>query len=118
VGLIDFGDLVHSAVVCDLAIAMAYAMLDKPEPVAVGGAIARSYHARLPLQEAEIDVLYALVGARMSMSMCYAAYNARAKSGDAYQQVTAAPAWQLLQKLAELPPERVCAAWRQACTSG
>jgi len=50
--------------------------------------------------------------------MCYAAYNARAKSGDAYQQVTAAPAWQLLQKLAELPPERVCAAWRQACTSG
>ena len=48
-GLIDFGDLVYSAVVCDLAIAVAYAMLAKPQPLDVAGAIVRAYHERLPL---------------------------------------------------------------------
>jgi Ser/Thr protein kinase RdoA (MazF antagonist) len=113
VGLIDFGDLVHSAVVCDLAIALAYAMLDKPRPVEVAGTIVRAYQERLPLNGCELDALYPLIGARLCMSVCYAAYNARAKSGDAYQQVTAAPAWNLLQQLAGLSPECARAAWAQ-----
>lgn len=115
VGLIDFGDIVHSAVVCDLAIAVAYAMLAKTQPLAVAGTVVRAYHARFPLQLVEIDALYPLIGARLCMSVCYAAYNARAKSGDAYQQVTAGPAWNLIQQLAGLSPEAVRAVWREAC---
>lgn len=116
VGLIDFGDLVHSAIVCDLAIAAAYAMLAKAQPVAVAGIIVRAYHDRFPLEISELDALYPLIGARLCMSVCFAAYNARAKSGDAYQQVTAEPAWKLLQKLTELSPELVRVAWREACS--
>ena len=115
VGLIDFGDMVHSAVVCDLAIASAYAMLAKPQPLAVAGTIARAYHNRFPLLLAEIEALYPLVTARLCMSVCYAAYNARVKSGDAYQQVTAGPAWNLLQQLAGISPPAACAVWRDAC---
>jgi Ser/Thr protein kinase RdoA (MazF antagonist) len=115
VGLIDFGDLVYSAVVCDLAIALAYAMLAKPQPVVAAAAVVRAYHAHLPLERPELDALYPLIGARLCMSVCYAAYNARAKSGDAYQQVSAGPAWMLLQRLAGLPPVRVRLAWRAAC---
>jgi Ser/Thr protein kinase RdoA (MazF antagonist) len=115
VGLIDFGDLVYSAIVCDLAIAVAYAMLAKPQPLVVAGDIVRSYHARFPLDRAELDALYPLIGARLCMSVCYAAYNARVKSGDAYQQVTAGPAWTLLQRMAGLAPVLVRHAWRAAC---
>lgn len=116
-GLIDFGDLVHSAVVCDLAIALAYAMLAKPRPVEVAGTIVRAYHERFPLDASELDALYPLIGARLCMSMCYAAYNARVKSADAYQQVTAGPAWGLLQQLAGVSPASARAAWRHACDS-
>jgi Ser/Thr protein kinase RdoA (MazF antagonist) len=115
VGLIDFGDIVHSAVVCDLAIAVAYAMLDKPRPLSAASTILNGYHDRCPLQRAELDALFPLVTARLCMSVCYAAYNARVRSGDAYQQVTAAPAWTLLQKLAVMVPSAVRDAWRDAC---
>jgi Ser/Thr protein kinase RdoA (MazF antagonist) len=117
VGLIDFGDLVYSALVCDLAIALAYAMLAKPRPIEAAATVVSAYHERLRLDSAELDALLPLVGARLCMSVCYAAYNARVKSTDAYQQVTARPAWALLQQMAGLSPEAARTAWRQACGS-
>jgi Ser/Thr protein kinase RdoA (MazF antagonist) len=115
VGLIDFGDLVHTAIVCDLAIALTYAMLAKAQPVDAASVIVRAYHDRFPLEPAELDALCPLIDARLCMSICYAAYNARVKSADAYQQVTAGPAWSLLQKLAQLSPDFARAAWHHAC---
>jgi Ser/Thr protein kinase RdoA (MazF antagonist) len=116
-GLIDFGDIVYTAVVCDPAIAMAYAMLDCPDPLAAGAAVLRGYHARFPLRVEEIQVIYALVTARLCTSLCYAAYNARAKAGDDYQQVTAGPAGRLFQQLAGLPPETPLRVFREVCRS-
>ena len=115
VGLIDFGDLVHSAIACDLAIALAYAMLVQPQPLNAAASVTRAYHARFPLTGAEVAALYPLATARLCMSLCYAAYNARAKSDDAYQQVTAAPAWNLLRQLADAPPARALGAFRNVC---
>src|SRR2546427_7653244 len=43
VGLVDFGDMVHSVTVADLAITIAYAVLDKPDPLAAADAIVRGY---------------------------------------------------------------------------
>jgi Ser/Thr protein kinase RdoA (MazF antagonist) len=103
VGLLDFGDMVHSATVCDLAIALAYALLDQPDPLAAAVPIIRSYHMRFALTENEIAALYPLMTARLCMSLCYAAYNAEVKRGDSYQLVTAGPAWALLQHLAARP---------------
>jgi len=117
VGLIDFGDSVHSALACELAIALAYAMQRQAEPLAAAAHVVRGYHARRPLDAAEIDALYPLLTARLCMSLCYAAYNARAKSDDPYQQVSAAPAWELMQSLAAVPPESARAALRAACGS-
>jgi Ser/Thr protein kinase RdoA (MazF antagonist) len=114
-GLIDFGDSVHSALACEPAIALAYAMQRQAEPLAAAAHVVRGYHARCPLQPAEIDALYPLLAARLCMSLCYAAYNARAKSDDPYQQVSAAPAWELMQGLAALPPGAVRAELRDAC---
>lgn len=105
VGFLDFGDMVHSALVCDLAITLAYAMLDAHDPLQAGVTVTRSYAERLPLTESEIHALYPLVTARLCMSLCYAAYNAKVKSGDTYQQVTAGPAWGLLQRLSGVPLE-------------
>lgn len=105
VGLLDFGDMVHSALACDLAVALAYAMLDKPDPLAAASAVIAAYAAVNPLTSPEREHLYALATARLCLSVCHAAHNVRVKSDDPYQQVTAAPAWRLLRLLAALPPQ-------------
>lgn len=100
---------------CDPAIALAYAMQDQTDPLATGAAVLAGYHAHLPLTESEIEAVCPLVAARLCMSLCYAAYNARVKAGDEYQQVSAAPTWRLLQQLQELPPGRPLEIFREAC---
>lgn len=42
-GFIDLGDMVHGYVVGDLAIAIAYAILDKPQPLATAAKIVKGY---------------------------------------------------------------------------
>jgi Ser/Thr protein kinase RdoA (MazF antagonist) len=116
VGLLDFGDIVYSAAVCDLAVALAYAMLDQSDPLAAASAVISAYHARFPLTGAEIGALFSLTAARLCLSVCYAAHNAQAKRGDAYQLVTVGPAWELLQRLDTVPLDVRQNSFRTACT--
>jgi 4-aminobutyrate aminotransferase-like enzyme/Ser/Thr protein kinase RdoA (MazF antagonist) len=117
-GIIDFGDMVHSAVVCDLAIAIAYAMLGEPEPLTAAATVTAAYHERHALTAAEIGALFPLVLARLCMTVCYAAYNALAKRGDAYQTIHEVAAWELLRRLQDLPAATVRAAFHDACGTG
>ena len=117
VGLLDFGDMVHTAVVCDPAIGIAYAMLGKADPIAVAASIVAAYHARFPLRPGEIDAVLPLATARLCISVCTAAYNARAKSDDPYQQISAGPAWDLLGRLVKVPMREIQEKIRSACSA-
>ena len=66
VGLLDFGDMVHSATVCDLAVALAYTMLGEAEPLRVAAQVIRAYQDRYPLNEAEQQALFPLVLSRLA----------------------------------------------------
>jgi Ser/Thr protein kinase RdoA (MazF antagonist) len=112
--LLDFGDMVHSAVVCDLAIGAAYAMLGKRDALSAARQVIGSYCCALPLTPAEAEAVFPLISTRLAMSVCYSAHNAREKSDDPYQQVSSAPAWQLLADLAALPPGFALEACRDA----
>jgi len=48
-GVIDFGDMVYSRTVNELAIACAYAMLDKADPLAAAQSVVNGYHQVYPL---------------------------------------------------------------------
>ena len=48
-GLIDFGDLCRAPRVCGLAVACAYAMFDRPDPVAAVLPLVAGYHEVAPL---------------------------------------------------------------------
>jgi Ser/Thr protein kinase RdoA (MazF antagonist) len=98
-GLLDFGDMVYSATVCDLAIVLAYAMLGERQPLSVAAHIIGAYQRLNPLTEAEQRVLLPLVRSRLSMSVCYSAHNRARNPGDPYQVVSEAPAWELLDTL-------------------
>jgi Ser/Thr protein kinase RdoA (MazF antagonist) len=114
-GLLDFGDAVHSATVCDLAIALAYAMLHEKEPMAAAAPVIRAYHRYNPLSELEQRVLYPLILARLSASVCYAAHNRARNPDDAYQIVTEAAAWELLDELEPWPADAALAMVKDAC---
>lgn len=98
-GLLDFGDLVHSAIVCELAVALAYAMLSERQPLDAASAVIRGYQRHNSLGAAEQRALYPLVHARLAASLCYSAYNKARDPHDPYQVVSEAGVRQLLERL-------------------
>lgn len=103
VTFLDFGDMVYSATVCDLAIAIAYAMLGQDDPIAAAAQVVEGYRETRALRAAEIEALYPLAAARLAMSVCYAAWQSREAPENEYLNISNAPAWQLIERLAELP---------------
>ena len=54
VSVIDFGDLHFGLTVSELAIAAAYAILGKKDPLSAAASVVEGYHAAYPLQEDEL----------------------------------------------------------------
>lgn len=116
VGLLDFGDMLYSATVCDLAIAIAYSVLHQPDPLVAMGQVIRGYHRHRPLVPAEQRALHVLVGARLAASVCLAALNRARHPDDPYQVISEAPAWQLLDALEHRSGQEIEACVRAACS--
>jgi len=114
-GLIDFGDMVYTALINNLAIACTYAMLDEKDPLAVAASIVAGYHKAYPLTEQELDILYYLIAARLCISVTQSAYNASLDSNNEHHFITEKPAWDLLYKLIEINPIKAQDAFRKAC---
>ena len=53
-GMIDFGDMVYSPTVTDLAVALAYIMMHSPRPLERAAPVISAYHRAFPLTESEI----------------------------------------------------------------
>ncbi|MGM0606459.1 MAG: aminotransferase class III-fold pyridoxal phosphate-dependent enzyme [Halobacteriota archaeon] len=64
-GIIDFGDLTHTALVCDLAMVLASVMHGRDDPVTAAQAVTRGYVSVTPLDTTERQVLADLVATRL-----------------------------------------------------
>jgi murein DD-endopeptidase MepM/ murein hydrolase activator NlpD len=103
-GVVDFGDLVHTFTVAEPAIAMAYAILGKPDLLAAMASIARGYHSERPLSDDELAVLLDLVCLRLCMSVCIAADQQRQRPDDEYLAISQEPIQRTLPQLMAIPP--------------
>ena len=115
IGVIDFGDMVYTRIVNEVAIACAYAMLDKADPLTVAGRVAAGYHQAFALTEQELAVLFDLICMRLCMSVCHAANQSRHEPDNEYLRISEKPAWDLLNKLANIHPRLACYTFRDAC---
>ncbi|MFN8474550.1 MAG: aminotransferase class III-fold pyridoxal phosphate-dependent enzyme [Anaerolineae bacterium] len=115
VGIFDFGDMTYSQTVGEVAIAAAYAMLDKPDPLAAAAHVVAGYHAAFPLTEAELEVLYPLIVARLCVSVVNSAYCRAVDPANAHMMINEAPAWALLERIASVSPDFAHFTFRDAC---
>ena len=115
IGLIDFGDMIHSFTVADLAIAIAYAILNEPEPLAAASEIVKGYHAEYALTEDEVAALFGLARLRLCMSVCIGAHQRRQRPGDDYLAISQQPIRDTLPNLAQIHPRFAEAVLRHAC---
>ena len=74
-GVLDFGDMVETPLVCDAAVAACY-QVDPDAPLESLAAFARAYHATLPLTELEQRLFPILTASRMLTSLAIASARA------------------------------------------
>lgn len=113
-GLIDFGDLIYSYVVADLAIAIAYAILGKADPLAIAAEIIKGYVAEHPLTSDELASLFRLVCLRLCQSVCIATQQMKQRPNDEYLAISQQSIRQTLPKLARIHPRFAEAVFRHA----
>ncbi|HET6973291.1 MAG TPA: phosphotransferase [Pyrinomonadaceae bacterium] len=83
-GLIDFGDMVYSYTIGDLAIAVAYVVLGEGDPRDV----IAGYRSEFGLLDEEREALWPLVRLRLAMSVCIAAHQIRQQPENEYLRIS------------------------------
>jgi 4-aminobutyrate aminotransferase-like enzyme/Ser/Thr protein kinase RdoA (MazF antagonist) len=101
--VIDFGDMLYTPTINELAIAAAYAMMGHDDPLSAVASMVRGYHAVLPLTEKELGLLFPLIQMRLAVSVTNSAIQKRLRPDDPYVVISEKPAWELLEKLRSIP---------------
>jgi len=113
--IIDYGDAIHTQIINDLAITLAYAVMGKPDPLGASIPLVQGYHSLFPLLEEELEMLYVLVAMRLAISVTKSAINRKKEPDNEYLLISEAPAWDLLEKWRTLCPEFAQYSFRLAC---
>src|SRR5260370_38920175 len=93
VSVIDFGELHETVTVSEVAIAAAYAILGKKDPLRAAAEGVAGYHRAFPLAEDELSVLFPLIGMRLAVSVTNSAQLATVKPDDAHVAGSEGPRW-------------------------
>jgi 4-aminobutyrate aminotransferase-like enzyme len=101
---VDLGDMLESVVVADLAIACAYAMQGKTDPLDSAAQVVGGYHAEYPLTDAELALLFPLICTRLAVSVVNSAEQRAGFPDEAYLTVSEADAWRTLERLETVHP--------------
>jgi Ser/Thr protein kinase RdoA (MazF antagonist) len=116
VGFIDFGDMVHTALLNDLAVTVASAVVDGARPIAAAAPIVVGYDSVTPLEREEVDLLFDFWKARLLAGVLISAWRSRLHPQN-YDYITAddANAWPLLERFSRMDSEVVARELWQAC---
>ncbi|MBW4362365.1 aminotransferase class III-fold pyridoxal phosphate-dependent enzyme [Flavobacterium taihuense] len=114
-GLIDFGDMVYTALINNLAVACTYAMLANEDPLTAASLVVKGYHESYPLTTQELDLLYYLIAGRLCISVTQSAYNGSLDTNNEHHFITEKPAWDLLYQLIKINPIKAQDTFRKVC---
>ena len=106
-GLIDFGDICYTQLVNEPAIALAYALLGKANPVKWATPILSEYNKTIALYQSEVYILYHLIAARLCTTVLNSAFERVNRPENRYIQISEKLAWPLLKMWTKTDPEFV-----------
>ena len=101
-GVIDFGDIVNSWTVCDIAIGAAYATVSsygKEHPLVAAAQMVHGFVSEFPLEPLEIQLLPLLLVCRLTTSATIGAYSYAKQPDCDYLLLHSEPAWRSLALL-------------------
>ncbi len=113
--IIDFGDACHTQIINDIAIACAYAIMDKNDPLQATIPLLKGYHSKFALQEKELEHLYVAIAMRLVISVTKSAMNKNDAPDNKYLLISEKPAWELLKKWRNVSKEFALYSFRNAC---
>lgn len=121
-GLFDFGDMLETCRLFEVAIAATYAAFHRMDaPQRAIASVVAGYHAVTPLSALELELVHDAVRARLAVSLvssAKAAAERREEDQGDYTSVSEAGAWSLLEVLSTAGPRATRAALWDACGLG
>ena len=114
-GFIDFGDSVFTQSVNDLAIVLAYAIMDLHDPLSAALDVIKGYNKYYKLTENELEYLYILVGMRLVTTVTNASLKKEKLPNENYYVISEKPAWTLLEKWFNVNENFAYYNFRNAC---
>ena len=110
-GVIDFGDMMHTALLCDLGVALVSAMAGRDDPLRSGRIVIAGYESVTPLEPRELELLPLFVEMRLATSLAISAWRVAMYPENADYITLDSPRFRaLLEELLRLGPEATTAA--------
>lgn len=115
-GVIDFGDLIHAPLVCDLAVPICELTGQQANSDATAAAITAGYHSVTPLIDDELRLIFDLVATRCAMCIAVAWWRVGDHPENAEYIMDGVPEMgERLERMRASGPGRMYAALRSAC---
>jgi len=114
-GIIDFGDMVYSCTIFELAVALAYIMFESDPPLDNVAPVIKAYNKVLLIKDIELKVLFYCICARLCMSVTIAAYQRKLQPDNDYVSISEQSAWVLLEQLLATNPVKAHRIFQEAC---
>jgi Ser/Thr protein kinase RdoA (MazF antagonist) len=103
-GFVDFGDACHNPRACELAICLAYLMMDRDDPLQAADTVIEAYAAEQPLAREEREVLLPLVCGRLAVTVAMASARRAIDPDNPNWFLSLEPALALLRRLRREAP--------------
>jgi len=98
-GIIDFGDMGHTALVLDIPATLQSLLRDRDDPFEVAATFLAGYTLVLPVEDREAELLGDLLAGRMAQTILISAFRTRQYPDNEYIRGWSEPAWALLEQL-------------------
>ncbi|HVV35410.1 MAG TPA: aminotransferase class III-fold pyridoxal phosphate-dependent enzyme [Acidimicrobiales bacterium] len=114
-GVIDPSDALHTVQVAELAIAVAYAMLRKPDPLAAACEVVRGFDDVRPLSDDELAVVFPLAAVRLCANATTWSRRQAEDGANEYGRARMRHTFPVIEHLALIEPRVAEARLRHAC---
>src|SRR5215472_4357959 len=115
-GIVDFGDMVHAPLVCDLAVAVADVLHCRPDAIEMAEVMIGGYASVTPLEDGEADLLADLVAARLATEVVITAWRVGHYPDNAAYSASSEPAARaFLDSIEATGTDAVRRRFREAC---